>query len=103
VAGYFLVRQTRGPTWDPSRGRREQSGWDEHATFVDRLSAEGMISLGGPVGDVDGQHAVLVVHAASEDDARAIFDDDPWMDSVLMIESIEPWTLWIGASNLRTP
>ena len=62
-----------------------------------------MIPLGGPVGDIDGQYAVLVVHAANEEEARAMFVDDPWMGSVLTVESIEPWTLWIGADTLPTP
>jgi uncharacterized protein YciI len=100
MAGYFLVRQARGPTWDSSRGRREQSGWDQHVTFIDRLSQDGRIRLGGPVGEIDGEYAVLVVHATSEDEARAMFADDPWMDGVLRIESVEPWTLWIGADSL---
>jgi uncharacterized protein YciI len=103
MAGYFLVRQARGPAWDPSRGRRGQSGWDQHAAFIDRLSKDGKIPLGGPVGDIDGQHAMLVVYAASEDEARAMFADDPWMDRILSIESVEPWTLWIGADRLPAP
>jgi uncharacterized protein YciI len=103
VAGYFLVRQARGRSWDPSRGRREQSGWTEHAAFIDALSERGRIPLGGPVGDVDGQHAVLVVEGGSENEARALFADDPWMNSILRIESVEPWTLWIGADRLSPP
>jgi uncharacterized protein YciI len=103
VSAYFLVRQARGPAWDPSRGRREQSGWNQHAAFIDRLSEDGKIPLGGPVGEIDGQYTVLVVHAANEDEARAMFLDDPWMDSILRIESIEPWTLWIGANSLPAP
>jgi uncharacterized protein YciI len=103
VSGYFLVRQARGPAWDSTRGRREQSGWEQHAAFIDRLTEAGKIVLGGPVGDVDGEHAVLVVHSAGEEEARAIFADDPWLDSVLRIERVEPWSLWIGADNLPAP
>jgi uncharacterized protein YciI len=103
VASYFLVRQARGPTWDPSRGRRQQSGWNDHVAFIGRLSGDGKIPLGGPVGDVDGQHVVLVVQADSEEAARAMFADDPWTDRILRTESVEPWTLWIGADNLPTP
>ena len=76
MARYFLVRQARGPSWDPSRGRRQQQGWSEHAGFIDQLNDEGKILLGGPIGDVDGQHVVLVVRASSEDEARALFADD---------------------------
>jgi uncharacterized protein YciI len=103
MAGCFLVRQARGPAWDSSCGRREQPGWDQHVAFIDRVSEDGRIALGGPVGEIDGQHVVLVVHAASEDEARAMFTDDPWMDSVLRIESVEPWTLWIGVDSLPAP
>ena len=103
MAGYFLVRQARGPAWDSSCGRREQPGWDQHVAFIDRVSEDGRIALGGPVGEIDGEHVVLVVRAASEDEVRAMFADDPWMDNVLRIESVEPWTLWIGADSLPAP
>jgi uncharacterized protein YciI len=100
VTGYFLVRQARGPEWDASRARREQPGWDEHAAFIDRLSEDGRILLGGPIGDVDGQHAVLVVMADSEHDVLSLFADDPWLDTILRIETVEPWTLWIGSDRM---
>lgn len=100
MASYFLVRQARGPTWDPSRGRRQQQGWSEHVAFIDRLNDEGKIWLGGPVGDVDGQHVALVVRATSEEEARELLAGDPWMDGILSLESVEPWTLWIGADTL---
>ncbi len=103
MAAYFLVRQACGPDWDPRCGRREQSGWNQHAAFIDRLNEDGTIALGGPVGDIDGQHAVLVVRADSEDEARAVFANDPWRDSILRIENVEPWTLWIGADRLPQP
>ena len=103
MADYFLVKHARGPAWNPSRGRREQSGWSDHAAFIDRLVEDGKIPLGGPVGDIDGQYAVLVVRAASEDDARALFADDPWTDNILRIESVGLWTLWIGADSLPAP
>jgi uncharacterized protein YciI len=97
VADYYLVRQARGPEWDPSRGRRDQPGWDAHVAFIDRLSEEGVIVLGGPIGDVDGRHVVLVVELDSEAEVHARFAEDPWIGSVLKIESVEPWSLWIRA------
>jgi hypothetical protein len=32
----------RGPSWDPSRERRAQDGWDAHAEFMDELVDEGL-------------------------------------------------------------
>jgi uncharacterized protein YciI len=99
VSGYFLVRQTRGPAWDPALGRREQPGWDEHAAYIDRLSDAGQILIGGPVGEVDGQDVVLLVRAPSGEAARAMFAADPWMGSVLEMASAERWTLWIRSAG----
>jgi uncharacterized protein YciI len=92
---YFLVRETRGPSWDDSRARREQDGWDEHAAFMDELVADGFVVLGGPVGDVNTGDPLLVVDAEDEAAVRARLAEDPWADTVLTIRSIEPWTVWL--------
>jgi len=77
AGGFFLASQARGPVWDASRGRREQAGWDQHAAFIDQLTANGRIRLGGPVGETDGEHVVLVVQAADKDEVNAMFADAP--------------------------
>src|SRR5436189_237193 len=61
MAAYFLVKRAHGPSWDPSRLRREQAGWNEHAAFMDGLVDEAIVVLGGPVGEGDGDYAVLVM------------------------------------------
>ena len=87
MADYFLVKHVPGPAWDHSRPRREQDGWDEHAAFMD--------GLGGPVGVGDGDYALLVVDAESEAAIRARLAADPWEDTILRTESIEPWSVWL--------
>lgn len=94
--GYFLVSSAKGPDWDHSRARREQPGWDDHAAFMDALVDEGFVLLGGPVGDGDGENALLVVEAESEEALRARLADDPWWGNVLSIESVQPWSIWLG-------
>jgi len=96
MADYFLVTEVPGPAWDRSRPRREQDGWDEHAQFVDGLSREGLVVFGGPLGDPDAGPALLVFHTESEADIRRWLADDPWMDTILRIESILPWSIWVG-------
>jgi uncharacterized protein YciI len=103
VPGLFLVRQARGPAWDPNRRRREQDGWEEHAAFIDLLSDRERVLLAGPVGDIDGTHVMLVVRAATAAEARGLFDRDPWMGTVLQIERVEPWTVWVGAERFAAP
>ena len=48
----FLVIRTRsGPDYDLERPLEQQSGWEEHAAFMDGLVDEGFVVLGGPLAD----------------------------------------------------
>jgi len=94
VTDYYLVTRAKGPAWDHSRRRREQSGWDEHAAFMDELVDDGFVVLGGPIGD--GERVLLVVEATDEREVRARFAVDPWLPmGILRIATIEPWTIWL--------
>ena len=94
---YFLVTELPGPTWDRTRPRREQDGWDHHAAFIDSLAEQGAIVVGGPLGDPDFGPALLVFAAESEDKVRKRLADDPWRDTILTVESIQRWSIWIGS------
>jgi uncharacterized protein YciI len=91
----FAVTMVNGPAWDPALRRREQAGWDEHATFMDGLVADGRVILGGPIGD--GTDVLVVVDAADEDDLRATLAADPWADRILRIGRVQPWSLWLDS------
>src|SRR6266496_1519000 len=95
MAGYFLVKRAHGPSWDPSRLRRDQAGWDEHAAFMDLLLEEGVIVLGGPVGEGDGHSALLVMEANDAGEIRERLADDPWGEDMLVTASIEPWSIFL--------
>jgi uncharacterized protein YciI len=88
---FHVVLLRSGPKWDPSRPLEEQSGWDAHASFMDGLVDDGFIVLGGPLGD---EHRVVhVVEAESEAEIRATLARDPWSESHLRVDSIDPWTI----------
>jgi uncharacterized protein YciI len=90
--GYFMVTEGRGPSWDPSRPRREQDEWDAHAAFMDDLVEDGFVVLGGPVGD--GVAVLLVIQAKGPDEVEARLAEDPWMSmNVLRIDTVEPWEI----------
>ena len=92
---HFLVENAKGPAWDHSLRRREQPGWDEHAAFMDALVEDGFIVLGGPIGEGDGENTLLVVEADDEAAVRERLGADPWWESVLRIDSIRPWSIWL--------
>ena len=98
VADYYLIKLERGPAWDHTRRRRTQDGWDEHAAFMDALTEEGVVILGGPVGEGDGEDVLLVVDAESEAAIRTRLAEDPWANDMLTIESVEPWSVWLRAT-----
>ena len=68
-----------------------QSEWPAHASYMDELVDAGFVVLGGPLAD---EHRVVhVVEAESEDAVRATLARDPWSETHLQVEAIEPWTL----------
>ncbi|HEY7432413.1 MAG TPA: YciI family protein [Streptosporangiaceae bacterium] len=99
MSDYFLVTQARGPTYDPSRARREQAGWTEHAAFMDALAEEGVIVLGGPVGDLNEDDVLLVMDVASEAEVRVRLAGDPWSETILVIKEVQPWSVWLRGAR----
>ena len=100
----FAVTTARHTGWDHARDIRGQPFWDEHAAFADELVERGVIILGGPIGDGDGEDlALLAVEAADVDAVRAVFDADPWtLHQVFRIKQIRPWTLWLDGRSRKT-
>lgn len=69
----------------------QQSGWPAHASYMDDLVGTGFVVLGGPLAD---EHRVLlVVQAESEGAVRDALAADPWSETHLRVDSIEPWTI----------
>jgi uncharacterized protein YciI len=91
VPTFHVVLLRSGPQWDTSLPLEEQSGWDEHASFMDGLVDDGFVVLGGPLSD---EHRVVhVVEAESEEAIRATFARDPWSGTHLEVGTIDPWTI----------
>ncbi len=64
---------------------------------MDGLAEEGFIVLGGPLGDSD--RALHVVDAESAREIQERLAEDPWSDDLLVIASIEPWTILLQAGD----
>jgi hypothetical protein len=77
----------------------QQSGWTEHAGFMDGLVDDGFVVLGGPL--ADQQRVVLVVSAASEEEVRTTLARDPWSDTHLVVDSVDTWTIRLDGRSRR--
>ena len=95
VATFLVIRTQDGPEWDASRPMEEQTRWQEHADYMDELTASGFFLLGGPSAY---PRVPFAVSAADRDEIEATLARDPWHESHLVVRSIEPWTI-----RLRSP
>jgi uncharacterized protein YciI len=77
---------------------REQTGWDEHARYMDNLVADGFVLLAGPI---EGDREVLwIVEAESEEAIRVRMAEDPWAaNGMLSPVSIERWTVVLDSRH----
>ena len=91
MSTFFVVERRSGPEWDASQPLEGQSGWVEHAEFMDGLVDDGFIVLGGPL--ADEHRVILVIEAASEDAVRRVLGRDPWNETHLVVESVDAWTI----------
>jgi len=99
----FAVTREAGPSWTDGKGAFEQPGVDEHVAFMSSLADEGSVLFAGPLaGSESGRIRILLIaEAAGEADVRHHLSDDPWETSQqLVITSIEPWNLLVGAARL---
>jgi hypothetical protein len=88
---FFVVLRRIGPAWAPSTSLEQQTGWAQHASFMDALVDQGFVVLGGPL--ADEVRVVLVVEASSEAEVRGMLAGDPWSGSHLVVESVDAWTI----------
>ncbi len=98
MAVFHVVLRRAGPRYDHSKPLEEQSGWPEHAAFMDALVAQGFIVLGGPL--ADEVRTVHVVEAESEEAIRATLARDPWSGTHLVVDAIDPWTIRLDGRKM---
>jgi uncharacterized protein YciI len=87
---FHVILRQAGPQFDPALPLEEQSGWPAHAAYMTSLVERGHIVLGGPLPNGRVAHAM---EAESEEDLRALWRLDPWFESHLILESVEPWEI----------
>src|SRR5688500_4654514 len=85
-----VVRRS-GTEWDPPLPLDAPSGWPAHASFMDGLVDSGMLVLSEPLAD---EHRLTrALEAESQDVIRDTLARDPWSETHLRIDTIDPWTI----------
>jgi uncharacterized protein YciI len=101
MSRYAVIREA-GPGWTEG-GIGAQPDVADHAAFMNGLAAEGMVILAGPLAgsEIARLRVLLIVNADDDEAIRDRLADDPWVRTDrLVIASIEPWNLIIGAERL---
>ena len=103
---YFVVLREAGSAWTVGQGTFEQPGVNDHAMFMNGLSDQGFVLFAGPLaGSEQGRiRAMVIIDANDEAEIHRRLADDPWtLSQHLVIVSIEPWNLFVGAERLAAP
>ena len=67
---------------------------------MDGLVDAGFIVLGGPL--ADELRVVHAVEAESEDAVRATLARDPWSETHLRVDTIDPWTIRLDGRRVTS-
>jgi uncharacterized protein YciI len=88
------------PHFDQDATPAEQALMDQHFAYWKDLNEKGVCLFGGPVLDPRGVYGILVVRAASEDEARALGNADPAVKGgVIKIEVAEMRVVFVPKGN----
>jgi uncharacterized protein YciI len=79
----------------------DQSGWDEHAAFVDELVARGTMVMGGPFADYSG--SMILLEGITEEEARELVAADPFVvNGVFVLDDVRMWNVYVDELSRRS-
>ena len=88
------------PTFAQDATPAEQALMGQHLSYWKDLNEKGVCLFGGPVLDPRGVYGILVVRAASEDEARALGEGDPSVKSgMIKIEVAEMRVVFVPVKH----
>jgi uncharacterized protein YciI len=92
----FAVIRARGQAWQRSLPLEGQNAWQAHADFMDALTAEGFVVLGGPLEETS--EALLIIRAETPEEIHLRLDADPWTAlGLLSTTKVSTWTIRLGS------
>lgn len=86
---FFVLHHTPGPGWQADTGFREQPRIVEHVRYMGGFMGTGQLALGGPF--LDNSGGMMILRAASLDEAQQIADADPCVTSGLLNVAVREW------------
>lgn len=92
----FIVTRSPSSAWDEELPMHKQVGWDDHAHFMDDITASGFIYIGGPL--TDSREYLFVIEAEDAGEVWSTFTRDPWEAAdILATRQVRPWTVLLDS------
>ena len=89
--GVFALVFRTGAAWDQAKAPHEQAFFADHSKNLRDLRAEGRLLLGGRFSDM----GLVLVQAASLDEARALVDRDPSVRNGTFRAEVHPFSAFM--------
>ena len=86
---FFVLLHSPGPGWQAGVSFREQPKIVEHVRYMGGFMGTGQLALGGPF--LDNSGGMMILRAASIDEAQKIADADPCVKSGLLKVAVREW------------
>ena len=83
----FAATFRTGPAWDPAKAPQDQAGFAAHSQNLRALRSERRLLLGGRYGEL----GLVVLRAASLDEAKALVDRDPSVKAGTFAVEVQPF------------
>lgn len=84
----FLLTFEPGPNFQPDKSFHDQTYWENHSRFSDKLFLQGKITMYGPL--ADSSKVLVVALGKSESSLRNLFKDDPFIkNGVLTLAHVD--------------
>jgi hypothetical protein len=91
----FVAFYERGPSWDAAKDTFQQTSIPEHMQFLrgnaDKLIGAAPFQQGLAVGASDRAVGMVIVMAASQQDAETLITGDPAIASKVMTATVRRW------------
>lgn len=92
---YFLCVYTRG---DQKAASEEESAklQQAHLAYQSQMAEDNKLCMAGPFGDDGDWRGILVLSVRSEEEARDLLDNDPFVKRGMLKYILKPWWAAVG-------
>lgn len=96
----FLLTFEHGPNFKTEISFHDQSNWENHSRFTDKLFLQGKVTMYGTLKDETKILAVAI--SKNESSIRNLFKDDPFIkNGVLTLTHVDEWELHLTTEHLE--